>query len=257
MSHPLHDTFAMHLRNAKASEPTLDPIPALDALGHVLLLEATGLRGAMSPADREALVTLGTTAVRRARWMRNEPLSEDDLDFIEEALPLAEAGLALLRDGAIDASGLPHERVEPSAARLVSALRGDLPGLEAGRLAARYLRSKDGALRAAHEMRERMIATERSSRKLAAAAPERVRDPREGVRVFVDEGLGVEVVLFADDATLAAYAEHDYVSLSGDAIASAAHQTGFCLSKLAEGSRGAHTFAVKVGDREAAFQLEL
>jgi hypothetical protein len=255
MTHPLHDVFAMHVRIARESEPTLDPVPVLEALGHVLLLEATGLRELVSEADRDVLLALGETAVRRARWMRNESLAEDDLDFIEEALPLAEAGLALLGGESIDASRLPRELLDPGPARVVAALRGDLGGFEAGRLAARFLRLGDGSLRAAHEMRERVFATERSSRKLAAAAAAHIRDPREGERVFVDDAMGVEVVLFDDDATLAAYAEHDYVSLAGAHIASVTHQTGFCLARLAEGAKGALTISVTVGDEEVTCEV--
>jgi hypothetical protein len=250
MSHPLHDTFAMLLHQAKLSEPTLDPLPVLHALGQLLVLEAVGVREQIAANDRDVLVALGKTALQRARWMRREALPEDELDFIEDAIPLAEAGLSLLRGERPDLSALPYERVEPSPSRIIEALRGDLPALEAGRLAARYLRSGNETLRATHEMRERLRANELVSQRLAAAPPEIIRDPREGERVFVNDARGVEVVLFRDDATLAAYAEDDYVSLGGAGVTDVAHQTGFCLAKLPHGARGKLALSLVVGDEE-------
>jgi hypothetical protein len=250
MSHPLHDTFAMLLRDAKLSEPTLDPVPVLHALGQILLLEAVHLREQIGPAERDALLALGKTALQRARWMLREALSEDELDFIEESLPLAEAGLSLLRGERPNLSALPYERVEPSPSRIIEALRGGLPALEAGRLAMRYLRSGNETLRAAHDVRERLRANELVSQRLAAAPPEAIRDPREGERVFASDARGIELVLFRDDATLAAYAEDDYVSLGGAGITDVTHRTGFCLARLPHGAHGKLSLSLVVGDEE-------
>src|SRR5690606_28095931 len=123
--------------------------------------------------------SLGDAALGRIELLDRASLAEDDADFLEQVVPLAEAGRALLRGEPVDYEAIPSERVQPSPARIVQALRGDLSGAESGRLAARFLRRGDDLLRSAHRMRESTRAAEGPALRLAAAPVGEVRDPRE------------------------------------------------------------------------------
>ncbi|NLY93864.1 MAG: hypothetical protein GXY23_07510 [Myxococcales bacterium] len=246
-----HTVFRELLRAARACEPAIEPTPTLHALAYVLVLEAVDEREALEPELVRELVSLGEDALARAALV--EPASEDDEDFLAEAVPLARAGLALLSGKVPDYARLPRERVEPSPVRLLHALRGELPGVEAGRLAARFLARGDGLLADTHRLRARLREPEGPVLRLAAAPAAELRDPREGARVFLDEARGVEIVYFDDDATVGVYTDDDVVTLVGDDFEPLVHERGYLLARVT--GFGAVTGEVEVRGERLPFSF--
>lgn len=237
-----------------------DPSPVLEALGQAVVRHLVGILDRVDTGDREALLQASRPALAATRELALA--SAEDREAWLEAVALAELGRRLLAgEGAGDLSGVPRDLRRPTPRRTAAMLDGRVDGISAASCAVWFLLHDAGEPHLLWSLAEQAASTPSGDGEpvlVAAAEPEPIRAPDEGEVVGRHGDPPVEVVWFASDRQLAAYAADDvYVALAAPALTSRDLRPGYWLGSVDPRAPSDMEVELKVGDRRFTIRVRL